>query len=126
GLSRLRAGTFDSFHMKDGLPSEEVSALLVDAAGALWIGTRGGGLARFVAGKLTAFTPREGLAANSITYLAEDTGGSLWLGSFKGLIRVEKTQLNNVAEGRTNSFSSRTYGRLDGLIESECSSGSQP
>ena len=131
GLARFQNGAFTQIHQSPGgLPSDSVTALLADADGVLWVGTSGGGLGRFHDGAWTRFTRREGLAGNSITYLIEDGLGSLWIGSNEGLMRVEKRALNifarTRAEARTNSIHVRTFGKADGLLTKECTTGSQP
>ena len=55
------------------------------AAGALWIGTVGGGLTRWQDGQFTTFTTADGLPADSITALGEDGEGRLWVGTEAGL-----------------------------------------
>ncbi len=131
GLARFQNGTFTQIRQSPGgLPSDSVTALLTDADGVLWVGTSGGGLGRFHDGAWTRFTRREGLAGNSITYLIEDGLGSLWIGSNEGLMRVEKRALTVFAatrpDARTNSVHVRTFGKADGLLTKECTTGSQP
>ncbi len=131
GLVRFREGQFTSHRLSQGgLSGDSVSALLADADGALWVGTSGGGLARYQDGKWTRYTTREGLAGNSISYLIEDGLGFLWIGSNEGLMRVEKSALNNFAEARPEARVStihvRTFRKADGLPKKECTTGSQP
>jgi ligand-binding sensor domain-containing protein/signal transduction histidine kinase len=127
GLSRFRDGKFTSIHKADGLPSEDVSSLLVDKEGVLWVGTFGGGLGRFEKGRWTRYTTSQGLVNNSIGYLIEDDHGYFWMGSYIGLMRVEKKDLNDFAQGLAASVQCRAYGKSDGLPdEYECTSGSQP
>jgi len=125
GLNRLRDGKFTAFHVKDGLPSENISSLLVDSDGVLWVGT-GGGLARLQGGKWTRYTKDQGLASNGVGYLIEDGQGDLWIGSTAGLMRVPKKALNDFANGLANFIRCRVYGKSDGLLKGECTSGSQP
>ncbi|HWF18863.1 MAG TPA: two-component regulator propeller domain-containing protein, partial [Verrucomicrobiae bacterium] len=126
GLNRLHDGHFTAFHKKDGLPDEDVSSLYMDGEGVLWIGTRGGGLGRYFHGKWTRYTKKEGLLSDSIGYLLEDGQGNLWIGSLKGLMRVRKKELNDVAQGGANPLACRAYGEADGMAASECTIGVQP
>ncbi len=125
GLNRLRDGQFTAFHKQDGLPSENISSLYVDADDVVWVGT-GGGLARLHEGKWTRFTTREGLISNSVGYLVEDDQGDLWIGSNHGPMRVSKKALNNFAQGVIAFIPIRNYRKPDGLPTIECTLGSQP
>ncbi|TAL03788.1 MAG: hypothetical protein EPO07_05770 [Verrucomicrobia bacterium] len=127
GLNLLRDGHCEVIHKSaDGLPSDEISALLCDADGALWIGTPGSGLARFLKGKWTRYSTLNGLASDGVNYLIEDGEGYLWIGSYAGLMRVAKSELSKVADGKAAKVECRAYGRADGLVASECTTGSQP
>jgi ligand-binding sensor domain-containing protein/signal transduction histidine kinase len=126
GLNRLRDGQFTAFHKADGLPSEDISSLYADADGVLWIGTFGSGLARLHGGKWTRYTTRDGLTGKSIGYLLEDGEGYLWIGSNRGLMRIRKQNLNDLAAGLSSSVSVRAFHKPDGLPTGECSQGSQP
>jgi len=138
GVGCLGQGRLRWFTRDDGLPSDNVASLLVDQEGVLWAGTARG-LARFRDGQWSAFTRTDGLPLGSLGYLAEDGQGYLWIGSNGGLIRVLKSKLNELADGRIrkrdpanpgegliDSLGLRTYGKRDGLPTSECTFGSQP
>jgi ligand-binding sensor domain-containing protein/signal transduction histidine kinase len=125
GLNQYRDGHFKAFTKTNGLPGNSVSAVEVDSSGVLWVATSGG-LARFQAGKWTSYSQREGLASNNLGYLLDDGHGHLWVGSNAGLLRLKKTELNALAEGKSDSVSCRIYGEADGLPAAECTFGSQP
>ncbi|HKI68930.1 MAG TPA: two-component regulator propeller domain-containing protein, partial [Verrucomicrobiae bacterium] len=125
GLSRLRNGRFVSFHKQDGLPSDDISSLLMGANGDFWVAT-GGGLARFDKGKFKRFLLHDSPFDRDVGYLIEDGRGELWMGSYAGLTRVANKSLDDFANGLTNFIPYRTYGRQDGLPNSECTQGSQP
>jgi signal transduction histidine kinase len=126
GLGRLHGDKITAFHKKEGLPSEDLSCLLVDDEGVLWVGTRGSGLARFDGKKWTQFTMAEGLSGNSIGYLIEEEKTNLWIGSNVGLMRADKASLNKFAAGQAESIMCRTYVEADGLHSRQCTQGSQP
>jgi signal transduction histidine kinase/ligand-binding sensor domain-containing protein len=56
-----------------------VGALLADAGGSLWIGTREG-LVRHRQGRFVRYGPADGLPDPEVTSLFEDREGSLWVG----------------------------------------------
>ncbi|MBI3853324.1 MAG: ATP-binding protein [Verrucomicrobia bacterium] len=127
GVNRLRDGQFTAYRQStNGPPSDSISSLCVDRDGVLWVGTTREGLARFHDNKWTRYSKREGLASNSLAYLLDDAEGNLWIGSYTGLMRVPRTQLNQFAEGLTNTINSRLYDVADGLPTTECTFGSQP
>jgi ligand-binding sensor domain-containing protein len=73
----------DRWQTEDGLPGNEVTALLQTRDGYLWIGTSAG-LARFDGMRFTRFGEREGVRSNSILCLFEDRAGTLWVGTDGG------------------------------------------
>jgi signal transduction histidine kinase/ligand-binding sensor domain-containing protein/CheY-like chemotaxis protein/HPt (histidine-containing phosphotransfer) domain-containing protein len=68
----------------DGLPDDQIAALLVDRTGALWAGTSGG-LAHLRGGRWETLTTRDGLPADTVTRLLEDADGDIWVGTRGGL-----------------------------------------
>ncbi|HZV33799.1 MAG TPA: triple tyrosine motif-containing protein, partial [Verrucomicrobiae bacterium] len=62
----------------------------------------------------------------SIGYLLEDGQSNLWIGSLKGLMRVRKKDLNDVAQGTQKRIVCRAYGEADGMAAGECTIGFQP
>jgi len=126
GLNWLEDGKITAIRKgPEALPGDNVTSLLIDRDGVLWVGT-GSGLARFKNGRWSQFTTANGLTSDSITYLVEDTQGFLWAGSNLGLMRLQKNSLDDVAEGRSKLIACRSYDETDGLPSAECTSGSQP
>lgn len=121
GLTRLAAGRFTSFTTKEGLSNDYVVSLHADREGGLWIGTVGGGLNFMKDGRLTAFTRQQGLFDDTVFTILEDDVGRLWMGSNKGIFRVAKQELIEVAAGRHARVSSVAYGAADGMKSTECS-----
>lgn len=74
-----------SFSTRDGLPGNEIKAILEDSKGRIWIGAEGG---------LTCFDGKEfilyslentALHDNACYFILEDIQGYLWIGNSKGL-----------------------------------------
>ena len=59
GVLRWHAGHLERFDRRDGLSRDQVTSLLVDREGSIWVGTRGG-LDRLRRGAVATFTPRNG------------------------------------------------------------------
>lgn len=125
GLNKKTGDTFAAVGHTNGAP-QDVAALLIDHDGVMWVSTFGYGLFRHAAGKWTRYSEREGLVSNSLGYLIEGPDDSLWIGSNRGVLRVWKRQLNEVAAGTRTVVQCRAYSTPEGLPTSECTSGSQP
>lgn len=125
GLKRVRPGSDLTFAL-DGLPSQAVRALLIDKEGTLWVGTAGGGLSQWRDDRLTSYGPRQGLGADTVSQIVEDDSGYLWLGTTRGIVRVRKSDLDDVAAGKATFLHPRIFGRHEGMPAEECTSGFSP
>jgi ligand-binding sensor domain-containing protein/signal transduction histidine kinase len=76
-------------HVKEIPPlSADVTALLVDRHGVLWVGTTGSGLARYENGRFVFMRKADGLGSDNIIALYEDAEGSVWVGTRDGLSQL--------------------------------------
>jgi diguanylate cyclase (GGDEF)-like protein len=123
GLDRYRDGRFEHFTTRQGLSDDLVFALHEDAEGALWIGTYGGGLNRYKDGRFAVVTRRQGLHDDVIHRILDDGEGHLWLSGNRGIFRVSKRELDEVADGRRPSLTSAVFGIADGMRDTECNGG---
>src|SRR5262249_12442667 len=89
----------------------------------LWIGTHGGGLSWFRDGRLISCTSREGLPDDNIWQILDDGAGRLWLGTNSGIVRLLRSELDELADGRRAKGRALTLGRSDGLPTGVCSRG---
>lgn len=71
----------------DGLPDNNICAILKDKSNNLWIGTNNG-LALLKNKKVTIYKKKDGLAHNSCWAIAEDDKGQIWIGTFGGGISL--------------------------------------
>lgn len=126
GLNRIAGGSVTSFTVRNGLSSDFVLSLYEDSAGALWVGTAGGGLNRYKGGRWKAITTREGLFDDSVFAILEDGSGNFWMSCNKGIFRVRRQQLDDVADGVQSKVTSVAYGKGDGMKSRECNGGTQP
>jgi signal transduction histidine kinase len=132
GLLRKTKEGWQHFTTREGLVENHVWALYVDTDGAVWIGTHGRGLSRLKDGRFFNFskTPDEpGLELELppvINSIMEDDTGHLWLASNQGLFRVERRQLNDLAEGRAVSANVTHYNRANGMGSGQCTGDRQP
>ena len=135
GLSRFDGRAFTSFGVQDGLPSDDVTALLQTRDGSVWVGTTGG-LARLRPQTVGA-KPFERILdgalrrPHSITALLQDRQDRLWVSTTSELLRliatgvggfgVEPVSLGpandghiveDVIEGRAGEYWVGTFGGL--------------
>jgi len=125
GLNRLRLGS-DTMLSVTNLPSQAVRTLYSDGEGSVWIGTAGAGLCHWLNERVSTFTSRQGLGADTIVQIVEDDDGYLWLGCSRGILRVRKAALNELASGKRGFLHPRVFGVNDGMPVEECSSGFCP
>lgn len=75
------------------LPADQITRLLLDARGDLWIGTTGHGLLRMSAplgesAPIERLDVEDGLPNSRVSALTQDREGSLWVGTNGGLFRL--------------------------------------
>ncbi len=126
GLNRLHGGVATHWTEKNGLPSNTVRAIYEDSQGVIWIGTYDGGLGRYADGGWTTYNQRNGLFDDGVFQILEDDRNNLWMSSNRGIFRVSKHQLEDVAAGRQSSVMAVSYGRNDGMQNVECNGGLWP
>lgn len=84
GLSRFDGRTWRTYTHDQGLPSNHVFAIEIDADGDLLVGTSRG-LARFDGETFTAFGRKDGLFSDTVFAIGVGRDSSLWVGSFGGV-----------------------------------------
>ncbi len=122
GLGIWANGRMTDATRSRGMPVA-VEAVYEDADGLVWIGTRRDGLFLSRGGSLTQFTVRQGLFDNLVGTLVEDAAGFFWISCNKGLFRVSRQQLLEVAEGRRATVDVRTFDTVDGMKAREANFG---
>jgi len=126
GLTQMRRGVFKRWTERDGLPSDNLRSLYEDAEHVLWIGTYDNGLARFENGKFTRYGTGDGLFDQGVFQILEDQHGNFWISCNRGIYRVSKNELNQIAAGERDTITSVGYGKIDGMLNTECNGGLSP
>src|SRR5574341_338869 len=110
GLARLKEGKFTAYTTADGLTGARVRSIYEDPEGTLWIGTYDNGLSRFRDGRFFNYRTEQGLFNNGVFQILEDRRGYFWSSCNKGIYRVSRRELNDLAEGRISRVSSVAFG----------------
>ena len=125
GLYRFQNDRFTRFGREDGLPHDQINALYLDTAGALWVGTDAG-MARGVDGRFRRIGKEQGLTPTSIRGIAEDRRGYLWLATSEGVARLLKADAEAVAGGAKDFLSAAVFDKQDGMMTRECTTYTHP
>jgi ligand-binding sensor domain-containing protein/signal transduction histidine kinase len=126
GLSRWANGHFTNFTTRDGLTHNVVDALYAAADRTLWAGTQGGGLNWVRAGKFSAITTRQGLFSDEVYEILEDDFGFFWMSCRRGIFRVARKELEEVARGARRTVTCTAFDKRDGLASVQCNGVAKP
>jgi signal transduction histidine kinase/ligand-binding sensor domain-containing protein len=126
GLTAIHQGHALRSPELNQLKGYSVRALYQDSTDALWIGTYDSGLIRLKDHELTRYGLRDGLYSSGVFQILEDGHDNLWMSSNHGIYRVAKGDLNEFAIGKRKDIASVGYGKIDGMLNVECNSGSWP
>jgi signal transduction histidine kinase/ligand-binding sensor domain-containing protein len=130
GLGRLQNGVITQYRKRDakhdGLSSDFVQCLYLDGDGTLWIGTYGGGLDCLKNGHFSVVDMNHGLPNNYICAIVQDKSGNFWISCHAGIFRVQKSEMEQCADGQIPTVHPLVYGIGDGMPTLQCSGGFQP
>lgn len=132
GLYRVRDGRLLTEHpLNESLAGASLGAIYEDRGGSLWVGAGGGrgsgGRPQPPQGRpLRARHDRQGLFDNVVSRILEDGRGNLWMSGNRGVFRVGRRELNDLADGRAASVNCISYGVADGMKSNETNGGGQP
>jgi ligand-binding sensor domain-containing protein len=119
-------GAIARYTVAEGLGSDRVRALHRDAQGSLWVATSGGGLSRLQDGRWASWSTSQGLPAATLHAVIEGDDGRLWLSSNRGIIRLSRDELDEVARGARPRVEALLLGISDGMLSAECNGNFQP
>ena len=115
GLSALSNGRWQTFMVKDGLPSDRVNCLLEDSAGVLWVGTDDG-LAFFNSGRFQTPATVPASLHEQILGMVVDGTGSLWIATSESCVASDARQS---ADWQLTETDVSEFGIADGLHGTE-------
>jgi signal transduction histidine kinase/ligand-binding sensor domain-containing protein/CheY-like chemotaxis protein len=126
GLSRYVNGRFETFGAAQGVFRKGVMTISGDPDGTIWAGTYGDGLYRYKDGAFTHYSTANGLFDDIVFQIVDDRQGGLWMTCNRGVFRVGKQMLIDLAERRVNAIVSAPFGAADGMKGAECNGNAQP
>ncbi|MEW6509906.1 MAG: two-component regulator propeller domain-containing protein [Bacteroidota bacterium] len=126
GLYWYRDGTLESVSPELGYRANWGMSFYEDPDGTMWVGTGNAGIFRYKDGKFSSISPREGLFDYNVYTILPDAFGYLWMSCNKGVYRVKKQELDDVADGKASTVTCNSYGSADGMESRECNGGYAP
>jgi diguanylate cyclase (GGDEF)-like protein len=99
GVIRWDGNRWEEIGSANGLNVEDVSGLLADRDGDVWIGSAGGGLVHWLGNRnFENWTVQQGLPNETVWSLLKSTRGTMFLGTDAGLGQLEPTTPNRISE----------------------------
>jgi len=96
GLYRLVRERLEPHPLGQILKNCQITSIVEDRAGSLWVGTNGSGLFRYANGQWHSFTSLDGLSDDNVSSIVEDREGNLWVGTASGLDRFQNTAITTL------------------------------
>jgi ligand-binding sensor domain-containing protein len=119
GLKQFKAGRWSSF-TSEGLDGDtiQVSNMLTDRDGSLWIGTVSQGLRVVRDRRSDYYLSSDGLSGNVINAIYEDREHNIWVLTSEGLdrFRVPKVLTFSSREGMSSDFAGSVLAATDGTV----------
>lgn len=107
-------------------PLRDILSLAPNADGSVWMGTRNAGLLHWHPNRTTRLDAATGFPARGVHAILEDRHGFFWMPSRQGIVRVSRSHLQDVVEGRASRIHCQLLDTHDGLVSVDCPSGLQP
>jgi len=115
----------ETFRKVTGISSHKAWSFHEDADGVIWIGTDAG-VNRYENGSVFVLTRKHGLFDDLVNHIVEDDNGMFWISCNRGIYKVSRKELNDVAAGRLSQAGYVAYGEADGMLTSETNGEHQP
>jgi ligand-binding sensor domain-containing protein/signal transduction histidine kinase len=123
GLFRVRG---DEVRMVEGLSHPYVLSISIDNARNVWVGTKGGGLDWLQGDHAFHLNTLNGMMGYTTFSVLDDGQGFLWMGTSRGIVRVRRQQLKELAQQKRKRLDYVLLGKADGMPSSECLGVAQP
>jgi signal transduction histidine kinase/ligand-binding sensor domain-containing protein len=123
GLYRVVGG---GVRMVEGLSHPYVLSISIDNARNVWVGTKGGGLDWLKGDHPVHLDTTNGMVGYTIFSVLDDGQGFLWMATSRGIVRVQRQQLEELAAQKRKTLDYVLLGKADGMPSSECLGVAQP
>jgi ligand-binding sensor domain-containing protein/signal transduction histidine kinase len=123
GLYRVRG---DEVQRIEGLSHSYVQSLSLDSDGNVWAGTKAGGLDWIQGDRAFPLRTVNGMVDYTVFSVLDDGRGFLWIATSRGILRVQRRQLEELAQQKRTTLDSVLLGKADGMPSSECVGAAQP
>jgi ligand-binding sensor domain-containing protein/signal transduction histidine kinase len=123
GLYRVRG---DEVSMVNGVSHPYVLSISIDNARNVWVGTKGGGLDWLKGDHAFHLDTMNGMVDYTIFSVLDDGQGFLWMATSRGIVRVQRQQLEELAHQKRTTLDTVLLGKADGMPSSECLGVAQP
>ena len=89
--------TWTHFTPADGIPRDEVTSIVEDRSGNMWLGTMGGGLVRYDGTDFAVLTEDDPLASGYTMAMFKDQRDHIWSGTFgEGILHYDHTVVQTI------------------------------
>jgi signal transduction histidine kinase/ligand-binding sensor domain-containing protein len=116
----------DDVRMVAGLSHPFVLSISIDNARNVWVGTKGGGLDWLKGDHAFHLGTINGIVDYTIFSVLDDGQGFLWMGTSRGIVRVQRQQLEELAQQKRKTVDYVLLDKADGMPSSECAGVAQP
>ncbi len=118
---------FDLFRDNEWLPRDlkkfpknlVVTDIYEDLNNITWIATKGSGLFKLEEGHVHRYTAVDGLPGNTLHKIFADSDGYLWITGKKGIFKVARRDLLDLAAGSISYVNAIPYGEKEGMKSEE-------
>jgi signal transduction histidine kinase/ligand-binding sensor domain-containing protein len=116
----------DKVRMVEGLSHPYVLSISIDNARNVWVGTKGGGLDWLKGDHPVHLDTTNGMVDYTVFSVLDDGQGFLWMATSRGIVRVQRQQLEELAAQKRKTLDYVLLGKADGMPSSECLGVAQP
>jgi signal transduction histidine kinase/ligand-binding sensor domain-containing protein len=116
----------DTVRTVEGLAHPYVLSISIDNARNIWVGTKGGGLDWLKGDHPVHLDTTNGMVDYTVFSVLDDGQGFLWMATSRGIVRVQRQQLEDLATQKRKTVDYVLLGKADGMPSSECLGVAQP
>jgi sugar lactone lactonase YvrE len=118
GAVQFTGETWTIYGTEQGLPDDNVQAIVVDKDGAIWFATLGDGVSRLKDRTWTTYSTLNGLIDDSVTSALVASNGDIWFGTYGGASRFNGeswqgfTSIIGLADNTVNAITETPDGTI--------------